>query len=118
MLLDFFARLPHKIAAWPTHRKALFAFACAVFLVEIALRYLAPQSLAYKRWTHFFEGIGAVWSAVWLSLIYAIAVGPISIAMRLTGKDPLDRSLAKEPTWWRPHEASPLGPEASARHQF
>ena len=38
--------------------------------------------------------------------------------MRLLGKDPLDRRLKPEPTFWRRHEPNPLGPEAAARHQF
>ena len=38
--------------------------------------------------------------------------------MRLFGKDPLDRSLAPEPSFWRAHEPNPLGPERAARHQF
>jgi hypothetical protein len=38
--------------------------------------------------------------------------------MRLFGKDPLDRSLRPEPSFWRPHEPNPLGPSAAARHQF
>ena len=38
--------------------------------------------------------------------------------MRLFGKDPLDRTLAAEPTYWRPHDPNPLGPAAAVRHQF
>jgi len=38
--------------------------------------------------------------------------------MRLFGKDPLDRKLKAEPTFWREHEPNPLGPAAAVRHQF
>jgi hypothetical protein len=38
--------------------------------------------------------------------------------MRLMGRDPLDRKLDREPSWWRRHEPNPLGPQAAARHQF
>jgi hypothetical protein len=62
--------------------------------------------------------VGAVWTAVILSVVYLLSVGPVSLAMRLRGKDPLDRSLAPEPTFWRTHEQNPLGPEAATRHQF
>ena len=33
-----------------------------------------------------------------LSLVYLLSVGPVSLGMRLLGKDPLDRSLGAEPT--------------------
>ena len=47
-----------------------------------------------------------------------LSVGPIGLVMRLAGKDPLDRGLAPEPSFWRKHEPNPLGVEAAARHQF
>ncbi len=99
-------------------RVKLLALAALVVLVELGLRYLAPKSLAYRRWKAFFEGIGVVWTAVLLALIYVLSVGPIGLAMRAFGKDPLDRRLAPEPSFWRAHEPNPLGPESAARHQF
>ena len=86
--------------------------------VELLLRRFAPRSRAYARWQHFFESIGAVWTAVLLAVVYFVSVSLVSIAMRVMGKDPLDRSLRAEPSFWRPHEPNPLGPRASARHQF
>ena len=50
--------------------------------------------------------------------MYVLSVGPIGIFMRLFGKDPLDRKLDAEPTFWRTHEPNPLGPNAAFRHQF
>ena len=80
-------------------------------LVELGFRRFAPKSKAYARWTAFFQGIGSVWTAVILSLVYVLSVGPIGVLMRLFGKDPLDRELAPEPSFWRAHEPNPLGPE-------
>jgi len=114
-LLD---RVGTWIASRPTHTKVLFCVASIVFLTELALRRLAPRSRAYRRWKHFFEAVGDVWGAVWLSLIYLLSVGPISLAMRARGKDLLDRKLTPAPSAWCPHEANPLGPRAAARHQF
>ena len=99
-------------------RYKLLALATLIVLVELALRYLAPKSVAYRRWKAFFEGIGAVWTAVLLALIYVLSVGPIGLLMRAFGKDLLDRRLAPEPSFWRAHEPNPLGPERAARHQF
>jgi membrane-associated protease RseP (regulator of RpoE activity) len=99
-------------------RHKILAFAIVVVAIELALRHLAPKSRAYSRWTAFFQGIGSVWTAVILSVVYALSVGPIGLFTRLFGKDPLDRSLAPEPSFWRAHEPNPLGPERAARHQF
>ena len=99
-------------------RWKVLAFATTVVLIELAFRYLAPKSRAYARWTRFFQGIGMVWTAVLLALVYVVSVGPIGVVMRLAGRDPLDRRLAPEPTFWRAHEPNPLGPEKAARHQF
>ncbi len=53
-----------------------------------------------------------------LAVIYLLSVGPIGLVMRALGKDPLDRRLAPEPSFWRAHEPNPLGRERAARHQF
>jgi hypothetical protein len=96
----------------------LLAVATVVVLVELALRSFAPKSAAYARWTRLFQAIGSVWTAVLLSFVYVLSVGPVGLGMRLLGKDPLDRTLRREPSFWRAHEPNPLGPERAARHQF
>lgn len=112
---------PQDALAWfvalPLRWKIL-AFATAVVLVELAFRRFAPKSAAYRRWTAFFQGIGTVWTAVILAIVYVFSVGPIGLVMRLVGHDPLDRRLAKEPSFWRAHEPNPLGRKRAARHQF
>jgi hypothetical protein len=105
------------VVSWIAHHR-LLSLASGILLIEIAFRSLAPKSGAYAQWTALFKAIGSVWTAVILSVVYLLSVGPVSIGMRLLGKDPLDRSLDHEPTFWRPHEPNPLGPEAAARHQF
>jgi hypothetical protein len=101
-----------------TWRTGLLAFATVVVVVEFCFRRFAPRSRAYARWTAFFEGIGHVWTTVLLGVIYFFSVSLVSLGMRLSGKDPLDRVLAAEPSFWRPHEPNPLGPAVAARHQF
>jgi hypothetical protein len=108
--LAWFAALP-----W---RWKLVALAALVVLVEVGFRRFAPRSRAYAGWTAFFEGIGKVWTALLLAIIYVLSVGPVGLVMRLLGHDPLDRRLAPEPSFWRAHEPNPLGPERAARHQF
>ena len=84
----------------------------------LALRRFAPRSAVYARWTAFFHSVGAVWTAVILSFVYFLSVAGVSLFMKLAGKDPLDRQLDSEPSFWRPHQPNPLGPRAAARHQF
>jgi hypothetical protein len=112
--------LPETLA-WFTGlplRFKLLGLAALVVLVELSLRRLAPKSRAYRRWTAFFQGIGAVWTAVLLALVYVLSVGPIGLIMRLIGNDPLDRAMTPEPSFWRAHEPNPLGPRRAAQHQF
>jgi len=99
-------------------RYKLLAFATLVVLVELAFRRFAKHSEAYKRWTRFFEGIGVVWTAVLLGIVYFFSVSLVSVGMRLFGSDPLDRKLGPAPSFWHPHEPNPLSPERAARHQF
>lgn len=117
-----FTELMSRLAAWlarlPTHTKALLAFATCVLLVELAFRNFAPRSKAYSKWTKGIEAVGAAWTAVLLSIVYLLSVGPVSLFMKLAGKDLLDRSAGSDATSWKPHEANPLGPLAAARHQF
>jgi hypothetical protein len=99
-------------------RWKILALATTVILVELDFRHLAPGSQTYARWTRFFQTIGSVWTKMILSIVYLLSVGPVGLGMRLFGKDPLDRALTDEPSFWRAHEPNPLGPERAARHQF
>jgi hypothetical protein len=106
-----------RFAGLPLRWK-LLAAASLVVLVELAFRRLAPKSRAYARWTGFFQAIGSVWTAVLLAIVYVLSVGPIGLVMRVLGRDPLDRRLSPEPSFWRAHEPNPLGAARAARHQF
>jgi len=108
----------HWFGALPAYKQVLLVVATGMFLVGLAMRRFARRSRVYARWTAAFEAIGAFWSAIILSIVYFVSVAVISAGMKLTGKDPLDRSLAPEPSFWRAHEPNPLGPIAAARHQF
>jgi hypothetical protein len=115
---DFVTRIADWFLALSTFKKGLLTFAFSVFLIELVFRRVAPASKAYEAWTKFFQGIGKVWTAVILSVVYVLSVGLVGIFMKIFGKDPLDRTLAAEPSFWREHEPNPLGPEAAVRHQF
>lgn len=118
MIPDIFGRFVHRVAALPTHTKVILTLATTMVLVELAFRRLAPESRAYATWTRFFQGLGKVWTAVLLAVIYFVSVALVGSFMKLLGKDPLDRRLTPAPTFWKDHEPNPLGPSAAARHQF
>jgi hypothetical protein len=99
-------------------KKGVLALALAAFVVEVVFRVLAPKSKAYARWTEGLEAVGSFWTAILLSVVYFVTVALANLGFRLSGRDPLDRSLRSEATFWRLHEANPLGPMKAARHQF
>jgi hypothetical protein len=111
-------RLVAWAAALPTHTRVLLTLATSVFLIELVFRRVAPRSAAYRKWTAAFQFVGSVWTAIILSIVYFASVSIIGIVMRLLGKDPLDRGLRPEPTFWRNHDPNPLGARAASRHQF
>ena len=111
-----------RLVAWadrlPLHTQILLTLATCVLVGEIAFRKLAPRSAAYRKWTAAFVVVGTVWTAIILSIVYFTSVSIVGIGMKLLGKDPLDRGLRPELTFWRTHEPNPLGPAAATRHQF
>ena len=112
------ARVTHWYATRPAHTRILLALATCILLVELCFRRFAPKSKAYKQWTRLFEAIGAVWTVILLSIVYFLSVAFVALFMKLLGKDPLERTLGREASFWRVHEPNPLGPKAAARHQF
>lgn len=118
MMSSLLGSLAHWWATRPAHTRAILTVATCMLLVELAFRYLAPKSRAYTHWTRFFQALGKFWTAIILGLIYFLSVALVGIGLKLVGKDPLDRKLDPEPSFWRPHEPNPLGPRAASRHQF
>jgi hypothetical protein len=108
----------HRLAALPLRTRVLLALATTVFVIELLLRRFAPDSVFYRRWKAAFEAVGRVWTAVILAIVYFLSVSVVSALLKILGKDPLDRSLRAEPSYWRAHEPNPLGPLGAARHQF
>jgi hypothetical protein len=110
------------VARWfasrPTHTRVLLTLAITVLVLELLLRNLGPRSALYARWTAAFLAIGKVWTFVILTFLYVIAIGPVGLFFRLTGKDPLERGLEPAPSFWHQHEPNPLGVRAAARYQF
>jgi hypothetical protein len=106
------------LAELSLHWKIVLGVLSVILVAEFGLGRLAPRSKAYAGWKAGVEVLDQFWTGIILSIIYVLSVGPVGLGMRALGKDPLDRGLAAEPTFWRPHEPNPLGIEAASRHQF
>ena len=65
------ADLGTRVATWwatrPVHTRVLLVFATTVFIIELVLRRVAPDSRVYATWTKVFQTIGKFWTAVILS---------------------------------------------------
>lgn len=118
MIQDVALSLADRIAAWPLFFKILIGFAFTAAITDIVLKRFAPDSVVYARFRHGMEAVAAFWTAIILSIVYFLSVALVNIGLRVAGKDPLDRSLAPEPTFWRPHDPNPLGTMQAARVQF
>jgi hypothetical protein len=115
---EILVKIGVKLTSLPVHTKVLLGLATTLFVTELVLRTFARGTKAYARWTAGLQRLGAFWTAVILSIVYFVSVAAVGIGMKLMGKDPLDRALDPEPSFWRRHEPNPLGPLAAARHQF
>jgi hypothetical protein len=116
-MMDSLPGLWEAFSSWPLRFKIL-AFAVAVVLADFGLRLGAPRSRIYAGWKAGIEALGSFWTAIILSIVYFLSVSVVRGVLAVMGQDPLDRTLASEPSFWRPHEPNPLGVQAAARHQF
>lgn len=67
-------------------------------LIVAAIGTVAPNALRglYFVWMAIGLTLGAIVTRIILSLVFLVAVVPIGLAMRLVGKDPLQRELDPE----------------------
>lgn len=110
--------LVERVAGLSLHWKIVLGIGAVILFAEFFLGKLFPRSPVYRAWKAGVEGLGKFWTAIILSVVYLLSVGPVHLVMRLMGRDMLDRKLEPAGSWWRAHEPNPLGPDAAARHQF
>ena len=85
-----------------------------------ALAVMYPRALAIlnRIWTRFGLLLHSVTSPVALFLIYALAVIPVGLVMRVLGKDPLLRSYdSAAKSYWIPREP-PGRADVGMKNQF
>jgi len=69
--------------------------------VLLVLGLVAPALLKWpsKYWWMFSRALGHVMARVWLTVLFAIVLTPLSIVWRVIGRDPLARRRDKWPGW-------------------
>ncbi|MCB9729740.1 MAG: hypothetical protein H6744_05550 [Deltaproteobacteria bacterium] len=92
------------LAAW-THRPALAWGLGAAGLAAMLLSPLPHVGRAlYVGWMGLGLAIGSVTGPIMLFVVYALLVAPLGLAMRLGGRDVLERRPdPAADSYWRPH---------------
>jgi hypothetical protein len=70
----------------------------------------------YYIWLKIGEVLGWVWTRVILTTVYFIVLGPISIIIKIFGKDPLKLKF-QDNSYWLPKQKRELK-EEDYYHQF
>ncbi len=86
-----------RVVGW-----TLISLGTIVFLWSL----VSPRTLppVYRAWMKFGQAIGTVVSSVLLSVLYFVVFFLVGRLMRLTGTDPLDRTVRRGAgTYWRKH---------------
>jgi len=92
-------------------------WAVAISIVIFLVGLFAPQILmgVYKLWIKIGEFIGGIVSKVILFIIYFGLFTPISLLLKLMGKDPLNKKIDKsQKSYWIDRDTQPQ----SMKNQF
>jgi hypothetical protein len=78
-------------------------------------RWLRPVE---RGWMAVAEVLGAFWARVILGLAYYGVLTPVGFIMRLAGRDPLDRRLRSDESYWKKRPAEPPPSRERYARQF
>jgi hypothetical protein len=67
-------------------------------------RWLGPVE---RGWMAVAEILGAFWARVILGFAYYVVFTPVGLIMRLAGRDPLDRRLRSDESYWKKRPTEP-----------
>ena len=104
-LIAFFRGHQHYVWEWP--------LAAGVFLMTLA----APSALAlvYRTWMLLAQGISWVLLRVILGILFYLVLSPVSMAMRLAGKDLLEEAIDRGAKSYWQKRPEPMGREQYER---
>lgn len=77
----------------------------------------AVVSWVWSKWKKVGHFITRILNTILLVLAYAVAIGPVAIALRIAGQDILDKKwkAEKPESWWLPREPISDDPERYQR---
>ncbi len=88
-------------------------------LVVLGLAIPSALTLPNRAWTAFGHTAGRVTNPLLLGLVYFLIMTPMSLALRLTGRDPLGlRFRRAAPTYWQKPKLAEQPLQQSMRRQF
>jgi hypothetical protein len=96
-------------SAWNAHRVRWHAaeILAGIGIALIAIGLIPAAAGAFHLgWTKLAAGLGYVNSRVLLSIVYVAILAPYGFALRLFGRDPLNRRGPAKPTYWSPRSAT------------
>ncbi|MEZ4268637.1 MAG: SxtJ family membrane protein [Myxococcota bacterium] len=104
---------------WRGAQPVTWLLVVAAALVALALVY--PRALAgpNRAWTLFGHYAGRVTNPLLLGLVYFLIMTPMSLALRLTGRDPLGLRFRRGvASYWQAPKPSEQPLQQSMRRQF
>lgn len=91
-----------------------------VVLVILPLVAFAPTLLrpVFKLWLKIAHAIGWFNTQVLLTIVFILVFIPTGLLMRLFRKDPMNRKMLAEETYWEPYELEGLKDRNRYERQF
>lgn len=92
------------IFLWRGHGWGRIPLVLGALFAVLGLTTIPPARLVYRGWHGLVDAILWIWTRVALFLTYIIAVTPLSLIGRLTGRDRMHlRFPGKEKSYWTAH---------------
>ena len=105
------------IALYPlTYSSEIRTWSVIISLIFLVLGLLNSKILAplNKLWSKFGMFLGKIISPLIMGIIFFLVVTPISLIMRLLGKDPLNLKYNNKNSYW----IEKKGPKSKMKNQF
>ncbi len=108
------------VFAWRHYPSIASYVLMGIVLVILPLVSFAPALLrpVFKLWLKVAHAIGWFNTQVLLSIVFIFIFIPTGLIMRLFRKDPMNRKMATEGTYWEPYEIEGLKDKGRYERQF
>ena len=108
------------VFAWRHYPSILSYVLMGVVLVILPIVAFVPIILRpiFKVWLKVAHAIGWFNTQILLSIVFIIIFVPTGLIMRLFRKDPMNRKMLAEGTYWEPYELEGLKDKGRYERQF